>query len=56
MDLRCNAIVDCPYDEADETKCDKVILTETYNKFSPPNTAIDVDGKYTLQKVRFCNS
>ena len=52
MKLRCNTIVDCPFDEGDETNCAKVLLTETYNSDAAPNTGVKINGDYTVNKVR----
>ena len=51
MKLRCNTIVDCPFDEADETECSKVLFTETYNRYASPNTAVTINGQYNVAKV-----
>ena len=51
MILRCNTIVDCADDEADETDCQKVTLTETYNRDAAPNTGVDINGNYVVNKV-----
>ena len=52
MKLRCNTIVDCPYDEADETYCAKVVFTETYNRYASPNTAATMNNEYVVEKVK----
>ena len=49
--MRCNTIVDCPFDEGDETNCAKVLLTETYNSDAAPNTGVKIGGEYTVNKV-----
>ena len=51
MKMRCNTIVDCPFDEGDETNCAKVLLTETYNSDAAPNTGVKINGDYTVNKV-----
>ena len=51
MEKRCNTLVDCPFDESDETECAKVLLTETYNKYASPNTAVTKNGVYIVKKV-----
>ena len=51
MKARCNTIVDCPKDESDETNCEKVLFTETYNSQAAPNTGKTVNGEYTVNKV-----
>ena len=58
MKLRCNSIIDCPYDEGDEAACEKVLLTDTYNKHASPNTAdTNEDGEYIIRKVWLnCNT
>ena len=52
MKMRCNTIVDCPLDESDETYCEKVILTETYNSDAAPNTGVKINGDYKVKKVK----
>ena len=55
MTMRCDAIVDCPFDEADETSCSKVLLTGTYNKYLSPISREIIDGEDVVKKVNTSN-
>ena len=52
MEKRCNTLVDCSLDDSDERECTKVFLTETYNKYASPNTAVTKNGVYSVKKVK----
>ena len=54
MKMRCDSIVDCPNDEADETSCSKVLLSETYNRYLDPISRETVDGKDIIKRVKTC--
>jgi hypothetical protein len=49
MELRCNQIIDCPYDSSDEEECNMVQFGSTYKtEFAPVEVA--PDG--TIQRTR----